>query len=65
LGPRNGKYFANLPPGEYRVLAWDAAAPEASDPPESLGPLANSAKTVKLGENAHEKIQVTVALASR
>ena len=72
LPPRTGHadargnfYFANLPPGEYRVLAWDAAAPEASDPPESLGPLANSAKTVKLGENAHEKIQVTVALASR
>jgi protocatechuate 3,4-dioxygenase beta subunit/5-hydroxyisourate hydrolase-like protein (transthyretin family) len=58
-------YFAGLPPGDYSVLAWDAAAPEASDPPESLGPLARSAKTVKLGENAHEKVQVTVAPASR
>lgn len=56
-------YFANLPPGDYRVLAWDATAPEASDPPESLGQFANAAKTVKLGESAHEKIQVTVAAA--
>jgi hypothetical protein len=56
-------YFANLPPGDYRVLAWDATAPEASDFPESLGQFANAAKTVKLGEGAHEKIQVTVAAA--
>jgi hypothetical protein len=45
------------------VVAWDAAAPEASDPPESLGPLASAAKTVKLGESAREKVQVTVTAA--
>ena len=28
--------------------AWDAAAPEASDPPQSLGTLASAAKAVKL-----------------
>jgi len=43
------------------VLAWDAATPEAADPPESLGPFASAAKAVKLAENAHEKVQVTVA----
>jgi hypothetical protein len=62
---RGSFYFANLPPGDYRVLAWDAAAPEASDPPQSLGPLASAAKTVKLGESAHEKVQVTVVPAGR
>jgi hypothetical protein len=58
-------YFANLPPGDYRVLAWDAAAPEASDPPESLGPSARYAKTLTLGANGHEKVQVTALAAAR
>jgi len=58
-------YFANLPPGDYRVIAWDAAAPEASDPPESLGPFARYAKTVTVGESAHEKLQTTVVPAER
>jgi hypothetical protein len=62
---RGNFYFANLPPGDYRVAAWDAAAPEASDPPQSLGTLASAAKAVKLGENAHEKVQVTVVPAGR
>ncbi len=68
LPPRTGNadahgnfYFASLPPGDYKVLAWDAATPEAADPPESLGPFASAAKAVKLAENAHEKVQVTVA----
>jgi hypothetical protein len=58
-------YFANLPPGEYRVAAWDAASPEANDPPESLGPFARYAKTVTLGESGHEKAQVTVVPSGR
>ncbi|MGD0498019.1 MAG: carboxypeptidase-like regulatory domain-containing protein [Bryobacteraceae bacterium] len=58
-------YFGSLPPGDYRVLAWDATTPEASDPPASLGPFASAAKTVKLAENAHEKVRVTVVPAGR
>jgi hypothetical protein len=58
-------YFANLLPGEYRVAAWDAASPEANDPPESLGPFARYAKTVTLGESGHEKAQVTVVPSGR
>jgi hypothetical protein len=58
-------YFANLPPGDYRVFAWDASTPEASDPPGSLTPFARYAKTVTLGASAHEKVQVTVAPLGR
>jgi hypothetical protein len=62
---RGNFYFGSLPPGEYKVVAWDAVAPEASDPPEKLGPLANAAKSVKLAENGHEKVQLTVVPAGR
>jgi hypothetical protein len=58
-------YFANLSPGDYRVVAWDAMAPEAADPPESLGQFASAAKNVTLGEGAHEKLQVAVVPAGR
>jgi hypothetical protein len=67
-GNADGKgnfYFANLPPGEYRVIAFDAESPQAADPPESLAAFAALAKTVKLAENAHEKVQVTVVPAGR
>jgi len=52
-------YFAGLHPGDYRVFAWDAAAPEASDAPASLAPFEASSKPVTLAESAREKIQVT------
>jgi hypothetical protein len=52
-------YFAGLRPGDYRVFAWDAAAPEASDAPASLAPFEASSKAVTLAESAREKIQVT------
>jgi hypothetical protein len=52
-------YFAGLGPGDYRVFAWDAAAPEASDAPASLAPFESASKTVTLAENARQKIQVT------
>lgn len=58
-------YFANLPPGDYSVIAWDATAPEVSDPAGSLRQFASAAKAVKLGEGAHEKVQVTVIPAGR
>jgi protocatechuate 3,4-dioxygenase beta subunit len=58
-------YFANLPPGDYRVLAWDNSAREASDPPQSLTPFARYAKTVTLGAGAHEKVQLAVAPSGR
>jgi hypothetical protein len=58
-------YFANLPPGDYRVAAWDASTPEASDPPEVLAPYARYSKTVTLGASGHEKLPVTVVPAGR
>jgi protocatechuate 3,4-dioxygenase beta subunit len=58
-------YFGNLPPGDYRVAAWDAATPEASDPPTSLGASARYAKAVTLGASGHEKVQVTAVPGSR
>jgi protocatechuate 3,4-dioxygenase beta subunit len=58
-------YFASLPPGDYRVVAWDASAPEAFDPPEALAPFARYAKTVTLTASAHEKLPVTVVPAAR
>jgi hypothetical protein len=47
------------------VAAWDGATPEAGDPPESIGQFARYAKTVTLGANGHEKVQVTVVAAGR
>jgi hypothetical protein len=52
-------YFGNLPPGSYSLFALDPTAPEASDPPESLQRLAIAGQTVRLGENAQEKVDVT------
>jgi protocatechuate 3,4-dioxygenase beta subunit len=53
-------YFAGLRPGDYRVYAWDAAAPEVSDAPASLAPFQGASKAVTLAEGARQKIQVTV-----
>jgi hypothetical protein len=52
-------YFAGVRPGDYRVFAWDAAVPEASDPPPSLAPFESAGKPVTLAESARQKIQVT------
>jgi hypothetical protein len=52
-------YFAGLRPGDYRVYAWDAAAPEATDAPPSLAPFESAGKPVTLAESARQKIQVT------
>ena len=52
-------YFAGVRPGDYRVFAWDAAVPEASDPPPSLAPFESAGKLVTLAESARQKIQVT------
>jgi protocatechuate 3,4-dioxygenase beta subunit len=57
---RGNFYFAGLRPGEYRVFAWDAAAPEASDAPASLAPFESAGKKVTLAESAREKVQVAV-----
>jgi hypothetical protein len=57
-------YFPNLRPGDYRVYAWEGAAPDTVVDTPSLAPFAASAKAVKLGGNAHEKLQLT-AIAPR
>jgi protocatechuate 3,4-dioxygenase beta subunit len=56
-------YFTGLAPGEYRVYAWDAGAPEALDPPPSLAPYQAAARTVRLDASAREKVQVTAVAA--
>jgi hypothetical protein len=57
---RGNFYFAGLRPGDYRVFAWDATAPEASDAPASLAPFESAGKKVTLAESAREKLQVAV-----
>ncbi|HUP03488.1 MAG TPA: carboxypeptidase-like regulatory domain-containing protein [Bryobacteraceae bacterium] len=56
-------YFGSLPPGEYRVAAFDSMSPEGYDPPESLAAYASYAKTVTVGAKGDEKVQVTVVPA--
>jgi hypothetical protein len=49
-------HFAALPPGVYRVLAWQGVAPEAS--PEALAPFQAQATAVSLTENARGTVRV-------
>jgi hypothetical protein len=53
-------YFGNLPPGTYRLIAFDVTAPDAFQPLESLRRVASRGRRVKLGPSGHEKVQVTV-----
>jgi hypothetical protein len=57
-------YFPNLAPGEYRLFAWEDTAGDSVVDSASLAAFAAAAKTVKLGDNAHETLQLT-AVASR
>jgi protocatechuate 3,4-dioxygenase beta subunit len=53
---RGAFHFSGLRPGAYRVYAWESVAPETS--PEALAPFQAQASTVRLGENARDKLQI-------
>jgi hypothetical protein len=54
----NGKFkFASLPPGEYRIAAWEQIDPGLGTVPEFRIKFESRAAAVKLDENAHENIE--------
>jgi hypothetical protein len=57
----NGAFrFTNLPPGDYRVAAWENIDPGFSDLPEFLAKFESRATLLKLSENAHENADAVV-----
>jgi len=48
----------NLPPGEYRVLAWEEVSAEILNDPEFRAHFDSSATTVKLSEDSHESVDL-------
>jgi hypothetical protein len=54
----NGHFkFASLPPGEYRIAAWEQIDPGLGTVPEFRIKFESKAAAVKLDENAHENIE--------
>jgi hypothetical protein len=54
----NGQFkFASLPPGDYRIAAWEQIEPGLGTVPEFRIKFESKAASVKLDENAHEKIE--------
>jgi protocatechuate 3,4-dioxygenase beta subunit len=49
--------FAGLPPGEYRIAAWEQIDPGLGTAPEFRIKFESKAATVRLDENAHENIE--------
>jgi protocatechuate 3,4-dioxygenase beta subunit len=54
----NGQFkFANLPPGEYRIAAWEQIDPGLGVVPDFRIKFESKAAAVKLEENAHENTE--------
>src|SRR5579863_244548 len=54
----NGQFkFASLPPGDYRIAAWEQIDPGLSTTPDFRIKFESSAAAVKLNENGHENIE--------
>jgi hypothetical protein len=54
----NGQFkFASLPPGEYRIAAWEQIEPGLGTVPEFRIKFESKAAAVRLDENAHENIE--------
>ncbi len=54
----NGQFkFASLPPGEYRIAAWEQIDPGLGTVPEFRIKFENNAAAVKLEESAHENVE--------
>jgi hypothetical protein len=54
----NGQFkFGSLPPGDYRIAAWEQIDPGLGTVPEFRMKFESKAAAVKLEENAHESIE--------
>ncbi len=54
----NGQFkFASLPPGDYRIAAWEQIDPGLGTVPEFRIKFESKAAAVKLAENAHENVE--------
>jgi hypothetical protein len=54
----NGQFkFASLPPGDYRVAAWEQIDPGLGTVPEFRIKFESKAAAIKLNENAHENVE--------
>lgn len=60
-GENGGFTFRNVPPGEYKVYAWEIIEPSAWMDPEFLRPFKDSAAPVTVGENAPASVQVSIS----
>jgi hypothetical protein len=57
----NGRFqWANLPPGDYRVLAWDTVNPSLLQNPDFLAAFTSTAKRVSLQVAANVSVDVTM-----
>lgn len=58
---QNGRFsIANIPPGEYKLFAWEALEPYAYFDPELLRPVESSGTSVHLEESARRTIDLKI-----
>jgi hypothetical protein len=54
----NGRFkFTSLPPGDYRIAAWEQLDPGLGTVPEFRSKFEDKAASVKLNESAHENVE--------
>ncbi len=57
----DGRYrFTSLPPGEYRIAAWEKIDPGFSELPEFLAKFEERATSIKVSENEHQNLDPVV-----
>jgi hypothetical protein len=54
----------DVPPGEYKVFAWEDVPVGAPQDPEFRKPFEKQAASIRMQPNGHEKVQVTAIAAS-
>jgi hypothetical protein len=55
----------NVPPGEYKVFAWEDVPVGAPQDPEFRKPFEKQAASIKMQPNGHQKVQLTAISASQ
>jgi len=55
----------NLPPGEYKIFAWEDVPVGAPQSPEFRKPFEKQATPLRMQPNGHEKVQVTAIAAAQ
>ncbi len=56
---QNGHFILQgLPPGDYKVFAWEKIEPGAYTSPELLQPYENLGESVHITEGSHNAVQV-------